>query len=317
MVALTLLNIFAFFTSDWNSYKVMLEKTNETSIMHLEPFWQWVAISVKGNIYLFRAFIFVPYYIILFLYLMLFVSKENRFLVIFLYIIFIAHGAAGRQGLSIVLFYFAFMVLQKKNLYKIIALPLLIATFFLHRGTIIFMPALLLYSITPSKKIIILSITGTLIACIWFKFFFAEFIQYYFPDFAYLSYMTSNITTISPSGSRRLAYTYMVIVPLLITFIFFLLIKSFKFNLSIIGKKYRNFLFYGFLFLCILYSTDFTRSVMDRYLISMLVFPVIFLVSEILDRKSRNAKFFKISVLSLMLAYFILDNINITAILGI
>lgn len=319
IISFMLLGIFAFFSADWPSYKegvVQQYVTNGKAASQLESFWRWVSLTVKGNIYLFRSFIYIPCYIILFLYLIFFVPKKERFLVFFLYVIFMLYRVGGtRQGLSVILFYFAFMLLRGHFLRKIVALGLMVFCLFLHKGSILFYPVLFLSGINLSKRMIIVSLTLTAAAFVWFYFYFEGFIQRFFPEFIFIYYLGEED---SSTWSRRLVYMNKIMDIANLFFVLIVLAKSFRCNLSTTGKRYRNFLYYGFLlFFIIRYTGLFNYSMANRYLGLMLWLPVIFLASEILVKKRARSFLFTTFFWAYIALFFINTNIQISGFVGV
>lgn len=313
-----LLGIFAFFTSDWPSYKEIAENqylSKGTIVTNVEPFWRWVAIAVKGNVYLFRAVIFVPCYVILFLYLKLFIHPRKWFLFVLLHLFVQFYTEIGlRQSLSIMIFYFAFMLFSRKNIFnRIMALLMFVGCVFLHKGTILFLPGLIMQIIKPSRKIMIISIIGAVIACIWFRFFFTAFVQSYFPEYAYMQWIAFGNETF---GSRRIIYINILKIPLLTFFIFFLLKKSFVVNLNQTAMLNRNLLFYNYLFFCILYFSGFFMAHVGRFLY-MMMFSVLLLSTEIFIGNNEKTIFLR-RFLGIIIFYSnIIINVVISGILKI
>jgi hypothetical protein len=317
LLIFALFGIFGFFTADWSSYVKIVDiqfQTNGQASTHIEPVWRWLAIAVKGNIYLFRAIIYSCTYGILFLFVIIFIPKKNRFLFLFLFFIYLTHFFAGmRQALSIVLFYFAYSLLQKNIPCKIFGWMLIAACFFLHHATILFLPSLLLSHIRLSRKIIIVSVIVEVAAIVWFYLFFADFAKKYFEDASMLYYLPENFT--GPAGSRRNMLIRSITAIAIIVFFGLVLIKSFKYRLSIQGQKYRAFLYYGYLFYLILYITRVLASVALRFP-GMLMIPMIMLLSEMRGQKQWKSKNLTIAFYICALIYFIKTNITISGTVG-
>jgi hypothetical protein len=312
-----LFGIFAFFTADWPSYVEVVDKqyrTNGQAATNFEPVWRWLSIAVKGNIYSFRAIIYSCTYSILFLFVVIFIPKKNRFLFLFLFFIYLAYFFAGlRQALSIALFYFAYSLLQKNNLCKIFGWLLIAACFFLHDATILFLPPLLLSYIRLSRKIIIASVIVEVAAIIWFYLFFLDFAMKYFEGIVTLYYLQENFT--GPAGSRRNMLIGNITAVATVVFFGLVLIKSFKYQLSIQGQKYRAFLYYGYLFYLILYITRVLTSVVLRFP-SMLMIPMIMLLLEMRGAKQWKSKNLTIAFYIYALIYFFNTNISISGSVG-
>jgi hypothetical protein len=310
IIVFALFGIFAFFTADWSSYKTVVEeqfRTNGQAATNVEQFWRWLSIAVKGNIYSFRAFIFISCYGILYLYLKLFVPKKNYFIFIFLYLLFMVYYIGGmRQGLAIILFYFAYTLLQRNIIFKILALMFIVAACFLHKATVLFLPILLFSCIRPSKKIIVLSIIVEVVVIFLLKYYSTNFTSLYFIDFYYLP------ENYGGSTSRRIIYIGKIANAATVIFYLMVLVKSFKCTLSVQGNNYRTFFYYGYLFYLILSFTNIFVAVSSR-LEGMLLFPMIMLISEMMREKKRRSKIFTVSFWLYIFIFFINTNTKISA----
>jgi hypothetical protein len=319
MVSFALLGIFAYFSIDWPSYEEIVTRQFETSgkaASNFEPFWRWVSIVVKGNIYLFRSFVYVPCYIILFLYLFFFIPSRDRFFVFFLYIIFMLYRLdGGRQGLSIMLFYFAFMLLQGNLFQKITAIGFLICSVFLHKGSVIFFPLLIMHNINLSRKMVMISLVMAGLAFIWFFLYFKGFMQRFFPELIYVYYWGEEDLS---EVSRRIIYMNKIMDIVNPLFVFIILIKAFKCNLSARGIKYRNFLYYGFLlYFFIRFTGLFNSSIANRYLGLMLWWPIILLTAEVLRKRPPRSFLFTGFFWAYIALFFVNTNIQISGRIGI
>lgn len=312
-----LLGIFAYFTADWNSYEEFAREqyiSKINPVTNQEPFWRRLAFYLKGNIYLLRAFTYGLSFIVLFYYLVHFVPKERQFLTLILYIFFGLHSAiGGRQTLSILLFYLAFMLFSKSIIYKIIGLAIIICCIPLHKGTILFFPVLVVSCVYPSKKVIILTLTSAAIITVLFPLYFEKVMLNYFPDFQYLYYLAFDMAS---HGSRRDIYLGMINRPIVLLFNILLLITAFKLPLSAAGRRYRTFFYYGLLLYCVLYFTNFNADIRDRWG-SMLKFPIILLVSEIVALRNKRVIVLKKALYAYAAIQLIFTNISISGVLGI
>jgi hypothetical protein len=315
------LAVFAFSSADWPSYKEAVESVYEIRnsyrvvAVSIEAFWRDIAVMVGGNIYLWRAFVWLPCYAALFLYFCLFVSPKDRLICIFLFCFLMLYRVGGtRQGLSVILFYFAFMLLRGKLPRKIIAIGLMVCCFFLHKGTILFFPALIASFIKPTKRIIRFSILMEAVLFIWFKLFFVDFMNSLLPGSWQLFYLEADDKS---NWSRRTLYVSMIMDWVKFGFVFALLVKAFKSRLTKRGMQYRNYLFYGFLLYCILWFSGFRYTLTERYFGLMLMFPVIMLLVEILDRKKWKPFSFTAFFWLYTLLFFIQNNINISGFVGL
>lgn len=308
-------------TSDWVSYKAIVREqylTKCTAVTNIESFWKWLSVMVEGNIYLFRLFVYGATYILMFFLLYFSVPKKQLFFFLFLYAILGLYGASeGRQILSVILFYLLLSLWIRRNIPRLILLPFFILCFYLHKGTILFLPSLFLLYIPLSRKVLFVSIISTIFVSLFLFYYLPELLEYYFPEYNYSFYVAYNVER---DISRRILYVLIFGNLLLTILVFFLLKRSFKLTLDKMTEKYRNFLYWNYMLYCCLYFLNFDSSTTGRYIGLMLLHPIILLIVKVVEdgveNKTINSFFYKF-LYALLFFSFIANNIIISACLDI
>jgi hypothetical protein len=118
----------------------------------------------------------------------------------------------------------------------------------------------------------------------------------------------------APIGSRRTILANTILNPVMIVFYGLTLYYSFKSKLSNLGIRFRSFLFYGLLMYLVLKITGIMNS-SDR-LLSMIMLPSIYLLSEMHSGKFWKSKYLTYYTIAFSMLFFIYNNILISGFIG-
>ena len=185
LCAFVLLGTFAYITADYPSYMEFVHEAvhyKEYLFTHIEPFYIRLANVLDGDYLLFRFIIMSCTFILLCqLYKRL---KAYNISVLFFYSVFCLHtNISGRQAFANLLFLLGawFLYLAKFRVYKyVFPMILIIASLFLHKSNILFVPLLLMFHFKVRKKMMFLVAIGLAIFL-----FGADFLLEYVLNFSY------------------------------------------------------------------------------------------------------------------------------------